>query len=129
MNPITDVHRLVAYTIPAAFAVLVLLTIYSFIRNRPPSDWFWRILAYAQVVLGLQVIVGGILFLAGSRPASNGPQWLHYVYGALFPALVLVVAHRYARKMEAISWLVFGVAAFLCFGLTFRALQTGLGID
>jgi hypothetical protein len=42
---------------------------------------------------------------------------------------VLVAAHRFARKQEGISWIVFGLAALVIFGLTFRALQTGLGID
>ena len=82
-----------------------------------------------QAIVGLQVIVGGVLFLAGGRPLSNGPQWLHYVYGGLFPLAVLVAAHRFARRYEDIPWAVFGAAALVIFGLTFRALQTGLGID
>ena len=124
-----DVHRFIGYSVPTAFAILALWVVYSLIRNRPPHDAFWSLLGGVQVVIGVQVIVGGVLFLTGARPQSNGPSWLHYVYGALFPAAVLTVAHRYAKKWEGVPYVAFGIAGFLCFGLTFRALQTGLGID
>ena len=124
-----DLHRYVAYTIPAGFLLLALWSLAMLIRNREPGGWFWHLLATLQVVIGVQFLIGGVLFLTGARPASNGPSWLHYVYGALFPALVLVVAHRRASKVATAPWLIFGVAALVCFGLTFRALQTGLGID
>lgn len=125
----TDIHRFIAYSIPSGFGLLVLWSIVSFIRNKAPGKGFWNLLAALQVVLGIQVLVGGILFLTGGRPASNGPQWLHYVYGGLFPIGMLVLAHRWGRRTEGIAWGVFGLASFVIFGLTFRALQTGLGID
>jgi len=127
----TDLHRFIAYAIPAGFAVLALWTLYSFVRNRGPGNWYWNLLAVLQGVIAVQVVVGAILFVAGGRPESNGPQWLHYVYGGLFPAVVLVTAHGYARseRFRDIPWAAFGVAALVCFGLTFRALQTGLGLD
>lgn len=127
----TDIHRMIAYAIPAGFAILVLWAVVALIRNRNPHDFFWQLLAILQVVVGVQTIIGGILFVTGGRPISNGPEWLHYVYGALFPAAVLVAAHRIARseRWRQIPWAVFGFAALICFGLTFRALQTGLGID
>lgn len=124
-----DLHRLVAYSVPALFALLALGALYTYLRNREPGGWYWNLLAAVQVVLGAQVVVGGILFATGGRPQSNGPSWLHYVYGGLFPILVLYVAHKYARKHPGIEMLVFGVAGLVAFGLTFRALQTGLGID
>jgi hypothetical protein len=127
----TDVHRVIAYAIPTGFAVLTLWAVVSLVRNRNPHDLFWQLLAVLQVVVGIQIIIGVFLFLSGARPNSNGPQWLHYVYGGLFPAAVLAAAHRFARseRWRQIPWAVFGVAALICFGLTFRALQTGLGID
>lgn len=122
------VHRFIAYGIPAGFALMTLWSIWALIRNKSPEAAFWNLLAVLQVIIGIQAIVGVILLLTGGRPASLGPQWLHYAYGALFPAIVLVVAHRFARKYEGIPWLVFGVAGFIIFGLTSRALMTGLGL-
>ena len=125
----SDIHRYVAYAVPAGWALLALWTLVAFVRNKPPGDRFWTLLGILQVILGVQVVIGGLLWLSGGVPRSNGPTWLHYVYGALFPVGVLVAAHRFARKQEGISWIVFGLAALVIFGLTFRALQTGLGID
>ena len=122
------VHRYIAYAIPAGFALIFLWAIWVIVRNKNPGEPFWSLLGALQVVIGIQVIVGAILFLTGARPASLGPQWLHYCYGGLFPAIVLVVAHRFARRHEDAPWLAFGIAGFICFGLTFRALQTGLGV-
>jgi hypothetical protein len=126
---VSALHRYVAYAIPAGWALLALWAAIALARNKPPGDRFWTLLAILQGLLGIQVVVGAVLFLGGARPGSNGPSWLHYVYGALFPIVVLVTAHRVARKQQGVSWLVFGFAALVNFGLTFRALQTGLGID
>ncbi|HXF57814.1 MAG TPA: hypothetical protein VNO34_09665, partial [Actinomycetota bacterium] len=56
--------------------------------------------------------------------------FLHYAYGALFPGLVLVAAHVVARGLEDESdaFKVFTVASLFAFGLTLRALATGLGL-
>ena len=125
----TDLHSYVAYAVPVGFGILFLVSVYIYVRNREPRGWYWNLLAALQVVLGLQFIIGGILFLSGARPHSNGPSWLHYVYGAGFPLLVLGITHAQARKRAGAEVLFFGIAAFLCTFSTLRALQTGLGID
>lgn len=125
----TDLHAYVAYSIPTGFAILVLVSIYSYFSNREAPSWYWTILGILQGVLGLQLLIGLFLFATGGRPQSNGPSWLHYVYGAGFPILVLVIAHVQSRKRPGVEILIFGVAAFLCTFATIRALQTGLGID
>ena len=53
------------------------------------SDAFWRILRTAQVVMVLEAALGGVLLLAGERPADD----LHYVYG-LLPLGVSFVAEQ-----------------------------------
>jgi heme A synthase len=125
------IHRYVGYSIPTAFLILAVWALVAFVRNKNPGGPFWTLLAAIQVVLAVQVVIGAILFLMGERPESNGPQWLHYVYGGVFPGALLVFAHRWARgdRFKEIPWAVFGIVAFVCFGLTFRAVQTGLGID
>ena len=123
------VHRFVGYSIPAGFLLLALWAVYSLIRTKDPHAWFWNLLGALQVIIVIQLVIGGILFISGARPASNGPSWLHYIYGAAFPALVLGVAHWRARKVTVAPWLIFGVAAFVCAFATFRAIQTGLGLD
>lgn len=121
------VHRFIAYGIPAAFLLLTLATVVGLIRNKAPGEWFWNLIAAIQVVLGIQILVGGIMFFVGDRPETSGPEWLHYVYGGLFPVALLILAHRLGKRYEEIPWVIFGAISLVCFGLTFRALQTGLG--
>lgn len=122
-----DLHRFVAYSIPAGFALLALGALVTFLRNKEPGGWYWNLLAAVQVILGVQVLVGLILLAMGNRAVAKGPDWLHYVYGGLFPLAVLVFAHRFATRHPGIEPVVFGIASLVAFGLTFRALQTGLG--
>jgi hypothetical protein len=128
---VTEIHHYFAYLIPTGWLLLALWSAATLVRNKPPASLFWSLLAFMQVALAIQAILGIILFLMGFRPNSNGPSWLHYVYGLIFPVVVLVFAHRYAQRdrFKDIPWLVFGVAAFLIGFATIRAIQTGLGID
>lgn len=123
----TTIHRFIAYGVPAGFLLLGLAAVLGLIRNKAPGGWFWSLVAIIQVVLGLEVVVGALLYAFGDRPLTTGPEWLHYVYGGLFPAALLVLAHRLGKRFEDIPWVVFGVVSLVNFGLTFRALQTGLG--
>ena len=125
----TDLHVYVAYSIPVGFGIMVLVSIYSYVGNREVPGWYWTLLGILQAILGVQLLIGLYLFATGARPQSNGPSWLHYVYGAGFPMLVLLIAHLQARKRPGVEILIFGIAAFLCTFATIRALQTGLGID
>lgn len=129
MHTILQLHKFMGFLVPAGFLAVSIWAFAGLARNKAPSDRFWQLVASVQVILGIQIILGGILFLAGHRPDSNGPQPLHYAYGGLFPIVVLVYAHRYARRSKGFPWLVFGIAGLVAFGLTFRAMQTGLGID
>lgn len=126
----SEVHKYIGFAIPTVFAILVLWTIYTLIRNRAPHDIFWSLLGLVQVVIAIQVVVGAILFAVGLRPPAQDLRWLHYFYGGLFPAIVLIAAHRIAQRERfvEIPWMVFGFAAFINFGLTSRALMTGLGV-
>jgi hypothetical protein len=119
------VHEVIGYAIVGAFAVLMLWGFGAWIVKREPGRWYWTLLAVVQVTIGIQVIAGLILLAIygiHARPV------LHYLYGSLFPIVVLVIGHVMARDMERDQWKVFAVAAFICFGLTLRALFTGLGI-
>lgn len=121
-----EFHRYIGYVIPGGFGILTLMALYSFVRNRQPVSGFWTLLGVLQVIIGLQVIAGAMLFFLGGVPPTD-PVWLHYAYGGLFPAALLVGAHRLARNHEGIPGVIFGIASLLICGLTIRALMTGLG--
>lgn len=120
------VHKFVGYAIVGGWGLFFLWGLGAFLIKREPRQWFWRLLALLQGLLILQLGVGLVLLALGHRL----PSALHFLYGSVFPAIVLVIAHVVARGLEEESdaWKVFAVASFFLFGLTLRALTTGLGL-
>ena len=123
------VHQALGWAIVGGFGLLWLWSMGTWLavnvlrRSSGPARPFWWLLAILQVSLLAQAAAGVILLLLGGRA-----PWLHYVYGVVFPVLLLAVAHVLAREAFAHRpWLVFGWAAFFITGLTVRALATGLG--
>ncbi len=120
------VHKAIGFVIVGLAAILPLWGLVALIVKREPNRWFWRVLAGLQLVLVVQLIAGLILLATG----HHLPSTLHLLYGSVFPAIVLVVAHVIGRGLdvEEDAWKVFAVAGFFLFGLTLRALTTGLGL-
>ncbi len=117
-------HTLIGWAIVAAFGLLFLWGMVTWATRRGPGRPFWWLLTFVQVTLLLQLVAGSVLLaMGGSRPL------LHFVYGAIFPGLVLGVAHVVAREQLADRpWLAFAAASFFALGLTLRALMTGSGV-
>ncbi|HEX9122099.1 MAG TPA: hypothetical protein VF984_01880 [Actinomycetota bacterium] len=120
-----DVHAIVGFIVVALFTLGWLWGIALWGLRRGAGNWFWRWLAVVQVVAALQALLGIVLLILGYRPDT----WLHYVYG-FGPLIVLVAGHVAARSEQYAvrPWVPFAWASFICFGLTLRALMTGLGI-
>jgi hypothetical protein len=115
-------HLLVGWSIVAGFGIVWLWGLAAWITRRGPGRYYWWVVAYVQATLLIQALVGVILIVAGGRAPA-----LHYVYGVIFPVLVLVTAHVLAREAFAHRpWAPFALAAFFSFGLTLRALMTGV---
>jgi cytochrome c oxidase subunit IV len=120
------VHAYVGYAIVGGWGLLFLWGLVTFLVRREPDEWYWRLLAGLQVILIVQLAAGLVLLVTG----HDLPGVLHLAYGVVFPTIVLVVAHVVGRGMEdeADAWKVFAVASFFVFGLTLRALTTGMGL-
>ncbi len=117
------VHLVIGYAVVGGFALLWLWGMATWVIRRGPGQPFWWVLGVVQVILLVQGVVGVVLILSGLRASA-----LHYVYGVIFPILLLLVAHVLAREAFAHRpWFAFSWAAFFAFGLTLRALMTGLG--
>ena len=103
---------------------MFVLGVVLWVRKKEAGRVYWGLLTALQVVLGLQLIIGIVLFVAGGRQPT-----LHYFYGAVFPAIVLGVAHYFSRGLDKPPYhAFFTIGSFFVFGLTSRALMTGLGI-
>jgi hypothetical protein len=121
---VREVHLAVGWTIVGGFGLLWLWGLATWILRRGPGRAFWWVLGFIQVTLLVQAAVGLVLVGMGGRPPL-----LHYVYGIVFPVLVLATAHVLARDAFAHRpWAPFALAAFFSFGLTLRALMTGSGL-
>jgi hypothetical protein len=117
-------HRLEGFAIVAGWGVLFFWGLGLFILKRDAGRLYWGLLALLQVLLGLQLLAGIVLLALGDRRPV-----LHYLYGALLPAVVLVICHLLTRSLQKPPYhLFFTWGAFFIFGLTARALMTGLGI-
>lgn len=93
---------------------------------------FWRVVSVAQILLGIQLVVGLVLLALGRLPGpAQDPMraWtliFHLLYGVIFPLVVLVVAHRGAHIGRFNPYSAFAVVGLVNFGLTFRAMDVGL---
>lgn len=123
---VCDVHLVAAFLVVAGWFVIFVWGLVQYIRKREPGRGFWRLIGVMQGILLIQIVVGVIVFATGERAGT----FLHYFYGGIFPAIVLGITHVLARDMnvEADRWKVFAVASFFIFGLTLRAMMTGLGL-
>jgi hypothetical protein len=134
------IHEYVGFVVVGVFAVGWIWGLGAWILRRGPGEAYWVWLSVAQVVATIQALLGITLLVLGHRVHAPGTLGgvLHYVYG-LLPLLLFVIAHIVARAGNASllgfderktirPWVPFAWAAFICFGLTSRALMTGLGI-
>jgi hypothetical protein len=121
---VSQIHEIIGFVVVGLFAIGWVWGLGAYVLKRGPGEPFWRWLTVAQVVAIVQALIGIVLLIAGYRP----PTTLHYVYG-FGPLVILGIAHALAREesFEARPWLPFALGAFICFGLTLRALMTGLG--
>jgi len=122
---VPEVHEVIGFVVVGGFALLMLWGFGARVLKRDPGPWFWRLLAAVQVILGIQVLAGIVLLAIYGFHAR---PWLHYLYGSVFPITVLVITHVFARDLERDQHVPFAVAGLICFGLTARALMTGLGV-
>jgi hypothetical protein len=135
---VSGLHRVIGFGVVALFALGWIWGLAAKLARRGPGDGYWVWLTAAQVVAGAQAVIGTIMLLMGRRLEAEGALGgvLHYVYGYL-PLLLFVFAHVVARAGDARAigidrpvqpWVPFAWASFISFGLTLRALMTGLGM-
>ena len=118
-----EVHKYVGFVVVGLFTIGWVWGLIAWIAKRDPGERFWVWVTVVQIVAGLQALIGIVVFLLGNR----APTILHYAYG-IFPILALGIAHVVARRPDFRErpWVPFAWVAFICFGLTLRAVMTGL---
>jgi heme A synthase len=120
---VIEVHRYVGFIVVGLFTIGWVWGLIAWIAKRDPGERFWVWVTVVQVVAGLQALIGIVVFLLGNRASTI----LHYAYG-IFPIIALGIAHGVARRPDFRErpWVPFAWVSFICFGLTLRAVMTGL---
>jgi hypothetical protein len=130
-----DLHALVlGYAVIGSWAVIALWSLALRFTRHEDTPTFWRAVSLAQILLFAQVVAGVVLLLLFAFGAAGLPGdgsafdvSFHLLYGAGFPLVVLVFAHKWAREGRYDPHTVFAVAGLVIFGLTARAWQVGAG--
>jgi hypothetical protein len=84
---VKDVHLVVGVLAIALNGLAALLGGWCWWRARP-SQWFWRVLRAGQVIVVVEVVLGGVLRLTGHKASG-----LHVLYGVL-PLLVAILSEQ-----------------------------------
>lgn len=118
------------YATVAAWAVVAVWSLALRLLRRDDTPAFWKGVSAAQILLGIQLVVGLALLAFGRRPGPDGNDdgltlLFHLSYALLSPLVVLVVGHRLAREGRRDPHTVFAVVGLVIFGLSYRALQVG----
>jgi hypothetical protein len=139
MNGIVRLHGyLLGFAVVGSWAFVLFWGLALWPLRYPETPTYWRVVSIAQVLLGLQLLVGLVLvgwwLLGGGQPpgANSGGGWFsgtfHLLYGAFFPLVVLLVGHAVARSGQRNPHAVFAVVGLVNFGLTGRAFMVGAGM-
>ena len=81
---VIEVHKYVGFFVVALFTVGWVWGLVAWIAKREPGERFWVWVTIAQIVSGIQALIGVVVFVSGYRAESI----LHYAYG-IFPIVAL----------------------------------------
>lgn len=119
--PLTQLHAGLANSAVLFIAVLGLWALFLRITNRPlGSSWFGAAVV-GEIVLILQGIIGGVLYLQGMDAALARP-FMHILYGVV-AIVTLPAAYGYFGSLEdeKIKALAMAFACFFLWGILLRA--------
>jgi hypothetical protein len=123
MTVARELHRVIGFSLAGCWTLLLVAGVSLALRRRDAGRLYWGLLGLLEVALGVQVLAGLAVLAAGGRAPL-----LHYLYGAVVPALLLVEAHLLGSRLKELpKHLLFTIAAAVNLLLTARALATGLG--
>ena len=122
-------HQILGFAVVGALLVIALFGLGLKIARREEAPRaFWILEHYTENVLIAQVVIGLILFLVlGRRVVGDSLIFLHYFYGSLFPVIAIVAGRIAGLRRERQEFVGPTWGAFFAFGLTLRALMTGMG--
>lgn len=124
----TLLHRVLGTVIVVLFAVLTVSGLVLRLTGRRDTPAaIWAVQHWTENLLVVQTVVGLVLLLMGRRVVGEALPWFHYLYGSLFPLIAVVAGRLIGLRRGEREYLGLALGAFVAFGLTLRAVQTGCG--
>ena len=118
---VSEVHGALANTVLYYFILLAVWGSFRFIRKQGVDSAFWGAIVIAEILLGVQFLLGGYMWIIGLRPARS----VHLLYG-LFSLLAIPGMFMYTKgRSERPEMLMYAVAALVMIGVLLRAMFTG----
>ncbi|MGD2156753.1 MAG: hypothetical protein PVG32_07760 [Anaerolineales bacterium] len=119
---LTDVHGRLANTVLLYLIVMVGWGLWRFFRKEGVGSSFWGALIIAEILIIVQGLLGGYLWLTGLQPDRG---WIHILYGVV-AATGIPAAYIYTKGREDRSTvLVYSLLALFLVGIALRAMSTG----
>lgn len=121
MPAIFELHRVLSNTVWMFYLLIAVWGLIRAIRGMSVDGSYFGAIAVIQIVLVLQAILGGILYLSGGRPDR---QLIHYLYGA-FGIVFLpgLFAYLQGDDSNRAQW-IYALAALFMFGVILRITGT-----
>ena len=123
MSVVGVLHQTLANTIWMFYLFLGIWGVFRALRKQPVSGSYLGAVAVIQIVVIVQALMGGALYLSGLRP---GRELIHYLYGA-FSIVFLPGLFAYLKGDDSntAQWL-FGLASLFMYGVIRRVIETAV---
>jgi hypothetical protein len=119
---LTEVHGRLANTVLLYLIVMGVWGLWRYIRKEGVASSFWGALIIAEILIVVQGLLGGYLWLTGLQPDRGG---VHILYGVI-AALGIPSAYIFTKGQEDRSvTLVYSLLALFLVGIALRAMSTG----
>lgn len=121
MTAVFELHRVLSNTIWMFYLLIALWGLLRAIRGMSVDGSYFGAIAVIQIVITLQALLGGALYLTGARPDR---ELVHYLYGA-FGIVFLPGLFAYLRGDDSnrAQW-IYALAALFMFGVILRITGT-----
>lgn len=115
-------HNRLSVTTLLFMLALGLWGLYNYARGEGVTGSYWGALVIAELLVLVEGLLGGILFVNGARPNRVG---VHLLYGLVL-ALAIPGAFSYTRgRGGRAEMLIYAIIALFLAGVTIRARLTG----
>ena len=122
MATLFEIHRSLSDTLWMFYLLLALWGLWRAVRGQPVTGSYFGAIAVVQIVVLLQGLLGGVLYLSTSARPER--ELVHYLYAA-FSVVFLPGIFAYLRGDDSnqAMW-VYALASLFMFGVMLRIIGT-----